>query len=193
LPLWCVAGTLSHKKIMPAKLVEKLNSTDAPIVSTVTFAPLAENAAGTESTGAALAAFADALAEAHDGEYAALPASAPAPGFIVPTRWEPPFKVARAVSAKFRDVRISVVADAFRDEYWLARAVFEGGRAVVDETLTLNDGAEFDALFEQLHGEPYAVWRTKNKQSGLRGGFSWGTSDDYDPSKSELGKAEGQA
>jgi hypothetical protein len=162
---------------------EKLNRADVPIVSKIA----ATGDAAAVAT--AVAALEAALLDAHEGEFAAL---ADGSGFLVPTRWEPPFKIARAISAKFHEVRVAVVADAFQSEYWLARAEFAKGRAEVDETLTFNDGDAFDALFQEIHGEPYATWRTRNKQGALRGGFSWGTSDDYDPSKSELGKAEGQ-
>lgn len=110
----------------------------------------------------------------------------------VSTHWEPPFKPARAVSAQFPTARITLLADAFEHEYWLARTLFEKGRAVEDATLTLNDGAAFEQLFQQLHGEPYAQWKTKHTQGAVRGGFAWGAVDNYNPAQSELGKAEGQ-
>ncbi|MDR2429988.1 MAG: hypothetical protein LBD14_03675 [Puniceicoccales bacterium] len=110
----------------------------------------------------------------------------------VPSHWEPPFKPVRAVSAQFPSVRITLLADAFQHEYWLARAIFEKGRAVTDDILTLNDGDAFDQLFQHLHHEPYAQWKTKHTQGAVRGGFAWGSVDNYNPAQSELGKAEGQ-
>jgi len=175
---------------MPATLVTTgaLDRDTAPILSKVTLAPAARGA-GTGDA-AALGALEAAIREGHDGQYAAL--AAPEAGFLVASRWEPPFKLARAFSAKRTGIVVNVVADAFEREYWLARAVFENGRALVEETLTLADGAAFDALFERIHGESHAVWRTKHAQGAVRGGFSWGVAEHFDPAASELGKAEGQ-
>lgn len=180
---------------------EKLDRATAPILSTIVLAPAAGAAAA--DLAPALAALEAAILEKHEGEFAPLDASnktagadataAGASGFLLPTRWEPPYKIVRPLSAKFPSVVFTVTADAFKAEYWLARAVFERGRADTDETLTFNDGDRFEKLFAEIHGEPFAEWRKKNAQGAVRGGFSWGTAADFDPSKSELGKAEGQA
>jgi hypothetical protein len=58
--------------------------------------------------------------------------------------------------------------------------------------LTFNDGEKFERLFQEIHGESHAAWKAKNKQGALRGGFAWGAVENFDPAKSELGKAEGQ-
>ncbi|MDR3228025.1 MAG: hypothetical protein LBT53_01240 [Puniceicoccales bacterium] len=176
----------------------QLDRNAAPIFSKITIEPAADSdpaqaGVAPSDVAGAFAAFEAAIAESHSGPYTVeRDAAGNALGILLPTRWEPPFKLARAISTRFLGVRVRVTADAFRAEYWLARAVFAKGRAEVEETLTFNDGEAFEKLFAEIHGEPYADWKIKNKQGGVRGGFSWGTSDDYDPEQSELGKAEGQ-
>lgn len=129
-----------------------------------------------------------AICETHAGNYAAIEN-----GFLVPTRWEPPFKMLRALSAKFPAARFIVKSDAFRSEYWVARAVFENGKQTVEDVLTMNDGEAFELLFKEIHNQSSAEWKKQNTQGSVRGGFAWGTADGFDASKSELGKAEGQA
>ncbi len=112
---------------------------------------------------------------------------------LVATHWEPPFKALRIVSAAFPAARLTVKSDAFRKEYWISRAVFENGKQTVEEVLTMNDGAAFESLFKEINGVSFADWKKENKLGAVRGGFAWGTAEGFDASKSELGKAEGQA
>ncbi|MDR2863586.1 MAG: hypothetical protein LBV54_06925 [Puniceicoccales bacterium] len=154
----------------------------APILSRIE----ATAGAGT-SPQACIQALEAAIQETHEGQYAALEN-----GFLLSAHWEPPYKLVRTVSSKFPEVRITVTSDAFKSEYWIARAVYEKGLQVSDATLTMNDGEAFENLFREIHGESHAQWKSQNKQGKARGGFAWGAVADFDSSKSELGKAEGQ-
>ena len=165
-------------RIAPSELTKE----NAPIISQIVVesldaTPVAELTAALEA----------ALQEEHEGKY-----SVKENELLVPTRWEPPFKLVRAFAVKHPAAKVTLKADAFRNEYWIARAVYEGGKQTVDDVLTMNDGEAFEILFKEIHGETYAEWKQENAHGQVRGGFAWGAVEDFDPSKSELGKAEGQ-
>ncbi|MDR2981595.1 MAG: hypothetical protein LBV12_05035 [Puniceicoccales bacterium] len=134
-----------------------------------------------------LAALETAIAETYEGMYAPVDG-----GFMLATHWEPPYKMVKALATNNPSARVVVKSDAFLKEYWVARAVYEGGKQISEDVLTMNDGEAFETLFKEIHGQSHAEWKKENKQGKVRGGFSWGTADHFDAAKSELGKAEGQ-
>ncbi|MDR2512718.1 MAG: hypothetical protein LBD01_02830 [Puniceicoccales bacterium] len=175
--------------------VDGLTSVDVPILSKITIhSAEGSGDASSQDIRECAQALESAILENHEGNYAQekTDKEGSETAFLVASTWEPPYKIIRSVSAKFSKTRITMIADAFRHEYWLARALYEGGRAVVDEVLTMNDGHDFETLFYEIHGESHADWKVKNKQGQVRGGFAWGAVDDYSKNQSELGKAEGQ-
>ena len=176
--------------------MDELTTADVPILSKITIqSAVVSGDVPAQDIPECTQALESAILENHEGCYTRQTDKTESEhevAFLIASTWEPPYKIVRAVSAKFPKVRIALVADAFRNEYWIAHALFEGGRAIVDEVLTMNDGRDFEALFFEIHGESHATWKAKNKQGQVRGGFAWGTVADYSKNQSELGKAEGQ-
>jgi len=94
-----------------------------------------------------------ALAKAKDAEGATVDAT----GRVVFTlEWEPAFKDLKELSTKFKDATFTLYGEAFAKSHWISKAVYAGGKATEELTLSRIDGESFRRVYREIFGEAFA-------------------------------------
>ena len=93
-----------------------------------------------------------ALAKAKDAAGAAEDAAGRAT-FTVD--WEPAFKDIKELSAKHKDATFTLYGDAFAKQHWISKAVYQGGKALEENTLSRIDGEAFRGVYKEIFGEAF--------------------------------------
>ena len=75
---------------------------------------------------------------------------------VFSVEWEPVFKEVKELSGKFKDATFTLYAEAFAKSHWVSKAVYVGGKAVEESTLSRIDGAAFRQVYQEIFGEAFS-------------------------------------
>jgi len=73
--------------------------------------------------------------------------------------WEPPFKQLKKVSKEHPEATFTLWADAFQENHWIAKAIYQAGKGDEETYSRIDD--DFPSVFKEIFARSEAEWEAQ--------------------------------